>query len=97
MRTSQQCITSKFYLEAVISLHDTAYLQGLTEPDEFQHANILRLLEDQQFFNKFLFDWLTLPSVRGYAHFFYDLHRTSVQNVRTMHRSPTVSSIYLKK
>ena len=70
MRTSQQCITSKFYLEAVISLHDTAYLQGLTEPDEFQHANILRLLEDQQFFNKFLFDWLTLPSVRGYAHFF---------------------------
>ena len=69
MRTSQQCITSKFYLEAVISLHDTAYLQGLTEPDEFQHAN-LRLLEDQQFFNKFVFDWLTLPSVRGYAHFF---------------------------
>ena len=87
--------TCKFYLEAVINLHETAYLQGLTEPDEFQHAN-LRLLKDQQLFNKFVFDWLTLPSVRGYVHLIYDLHRTLVQNVRTIHPSPTVSSIYLE-
>ena len=50
-------------------MHETAYLQGLTEPDDFQHAN-LRLLKDQHFFDKFVFDWLTLPSVRGYMRIF---------------------------